>query len=37
MSLTLATVSPPLTHREIRVESHDVYWRNMMTVLNYAN
>jgi hypothetical protein len=36
-SLTLTTVSPPLTHREIRVESHDIYWRNLMTVQNYLN
>jgi hypothetical protein len=37
LMLTLTTVSPPLTHREIRVESHDIYRCNMMTVLNYLN
>ncbi len=36
-TLNLSPAAPPFTHREIRVESHDVYWRNMQTVLNYYN
>ena len=36
-SLSLTPVTGPYTHREIRVESHDAYWRNLMTVQNYFN